>query len=63
MFFKDYATKMIVLIVCLFLAPMKLSTKGRYGVRAMVDLALHYDQGPVPIREISEKEGCFSQIS
>lgn len=34
---------------------MKLSTRGRYGVRAMVDLALHYGQGPITVREISER--------
>jgi len=35
---------------------LRLSTKGRYGVLAMVELALHYGQGPVSIKEISEKQ-------
>ena len=35
---------------------MKLSTKGRYGARAMLDLALHYGQGPVSIKDIAERE-------
>ncbi|ADL12268.1 RrF2 family transcriptional regulator [Acetohalobium arabaticum] len=36
---------------------MKLSTKGRYGVRAMVDLALHYDdQGATPLNSIAERQ-------
>ena len=35
---------------------MKLSTKGRYGTRAMLDLALHYGQGPVPLKEIAHRE-------
>lgn len=35
---------------------MKLSTKGRYGVRLMLDLAAHYGEGPVLLREISERE-------
>jgi len=35
---------------------MKLSTKGRYGVRLMIDLACHYGEGPVLLREISEHE-------
>ncbi len=34
---------------------MKLSTRGRYGVRAMVDLSVHYNQGPVPVRKIAER--------
>lgn len=36
---------------------MKLSTKGRYGVKAMVDLALHYGGTPVSIKSISERQG------
>ena len=33
-----------------------LSTKGRYAVRAMLDIALHGDEGPVLIKDISERE-------
>lgn len=36
---------------------MKLSTRGRYGVRAMVDLAIHYGEAPVSIKCISERQG------
>jgi Rrf2 family transcriptional regulator, cysteine metabolism repressor len=35
---------------------MKLSTKGRYGVKAMVDLAIHYGEAPVSIKSISERQ-------
>lgn len=35
---------------------MKLSTKGRYGVRLMLDLATHYGEGPVLLKEISKRE-------
>ena len=35
---------------------MKLSTKGRYGVRAMFDLALHQGDGPIPLRSIAERQ-------
>jgi Rrf2 family protein len=35
---------------------MKLSTKGRYGVRLMLDLAAHYGERPVLLREISQRE-------
>jgi Rrf2 family protein len=35
---------------------MKLSTKGRYGVKAMVDLAIHYGEEPISIKSISERQ-------
>jgi len=35
---------------------MKLSTRGRYGTRLMVDLALHYDEGPVSINDIARRQ-------
>lgn len=35
---------------------MKLSTKGRYGVRAMVDLAINYGENPVSIKSIAERQ-------
>lgn len=35
---------------------MKLSTKGRYGVKAMVDLAINYGKEPVSIKSISERQ-------
>jgi Rrf2 family cysteine metabolism transcriptional repressor len=35
---------------------VKLSTKGRYAARAMLDLALHAAEGPVLIKDISERE-------
>ena len=36
---------------------MKLSTKGRYAVTAMFDVALHQIEGPVSLSEISERQG------
>ncbi|KGP75066.1 Rrf2 family transcriptional regulator [Desulfosporosinus sp. Tol-M] len=36
---------------------MKLSTKGRYGVRAMFDLAQHMDEGPTSLKSIAERQG------
>lgn len=36
---------------------MKLSTKGRYAVTAMMDLALHEQRGPVALAEISQCQG------
>lgn len=35
---------------------MKLSTKGKYGVKAMVELAIHYGEEPLSIKSISEKQ-------
>lgn len=36
---------------------MKLSTKGRYGVRLMFDLATHYGNGPIFLKDIAERQG------
>ena len=36
--------------------PMKLSTRGRYGTRALLDLALHQDGKPVLLKDIAERE-------
>ena len=35
---------------------MKLSTKGRYGLRAMVDLGIHSEQEPVSISSIAARQ-------
>lgn len=36
---------------------MRLTTKGRYAVTAMLDLALHSEQGPVSLADISGRQG------
>lgn len=36
---------------------MRLTTKGRYAVTAMLDLALRADKGPVSLAEISNRQG------
>jgi Rrf2 family transcriptional regulator, iron-sulfur cluster assembly transcription factor len=36
---------------------MKLTTKGRYAVTAMLDLALRYDKGAVTLAEIAKRQG------
>ena len=36
---------------------MRLSTKGRYAVTAMLDLAINGQEGPVTLAEISENQG------
>lgn len=35
---------------------MKLSTKGRYSLRAMLDLAVHFGQGQIRIKDISARQ-------
>jgi Rrf2 family iron-sulfur cluster assembly transcriptional regulator len=35
---------------------MKLTTKGRYAVNAMLDLALHNDQAPINLTDISARQ-------
>lgn len=36
---------------------MRLTTKGRYAVTAMLDLALHYNEGPITLADISQRQG------
>lgn len=36
---------------------MRLTSKGRYAVTAMLDVALHSQDGPVPLADISERQG------
>ncbi len=36
---------------------MKLSTKGRYGLKAMYDLALHYGNEPISLKSIAQRQG------
>lgn len=35
---------------------MKISTKGRYGLRLMTDLAVYHDQGLIPLKEIAARQ-------
>jgi Rrf2 family iron-sulfur cluster assembly transcriptional regulator len=36
---------------------MRLTTKGRYAVTAMLDLALHHKEGPITLSDISSRQG------
>lgn len=40
---------------------MKVSTKGRYGLRAMIELAKKEEAGAVPLRVIAERQGISEQ--
>jgi Rrf2 family protein len=35
---------------------MRISTKIRYGTRAVLELAVHYGEGPLELKEIAKKE-------
>ena len=39
---------------------MKLTTKGRYAVTAMLDIALHCDRKPVSVQDISARQDISS---
>ena len=36
---------------------MRLTTKGRYAVTAMLDLAIHDNKGPITLSDISQRQG------
>ncbi len=36
---------------------MRMSTKGRYGLRVMIELAAHYGNGPVLVETIATNQG------
>ena len=35
---------------------MKISTRGQYGTRALLDIALNQNEGPVPLKAIAARE-------
>lgn len=36
---------------------MKISTRGRYGIRLMLALALNYNNGTIPLKTIAKDQG------
>lgn len=36
---------------------MRLTTKGRYAVTAMLDLAIHHGNGPISLADIAQRQG------
>ena len=40
---------------------MKLSTRSRYGMRAVLELALEYGKGPLQINTIAQREGISNK--
>lgn len=35
---------------------MRISTKGRYALRVMIDLAQHYNEGNISLKDIAERQ-------
>ena len=35
---------------------MKVSTKGRYGLRVLADLAVHQGEGPIPVNVLAQRQ-------
>lgn len=40
---------------------MKISTKGRYGLRTLMDIARHQEQGPVNLNHIAQRQGISAK--
>ena len=40
---------------------MKISTKGRYGLRTLMDIAVHQAHGPVNLNDIAERQGISAK--
>jgi len=36
---------------------VRLTTKGRYAVTAMLDLAIHHEKGPIALADIAQRQG------
>ena len=62
LFFIEFLLKLYYYIFTEFLeffkvTKMKISTKGRYALRLMLDLAMHNDEGYISIKTISQRQG------
>lgn len=40
---------------------MKISTKGRYGLRTLMDISVHQSKGPVNLNDIAERQGISAK--
>ena len=41
---------------------MRISTKGRYATRLMLDLAVHYECGYIPLKAVSQRQNTVGDI-
>ncbi len=46
----------IIILVNIIGDKVKLTTRGRYGTRALLDLALHWGNEPVPLKEVARRQ-------
>jgi len=60
-FYCIIPTKIIAFILKRNDTIVKLSTRGRYGVRATLDLAIHYGKGPISLKVIAERQEVSSK--
>ena len=40
---------------------MKISTKGRYGLRTLMDISVHQVKGPVNLSDIADRQGISAK--
>jgi Rrf2 family protein len=40
---------------------MKISTKGRYGLRTLMDISIHQTKGPVNLNDIADRQGISAK--
>lgn len=45
-----------MIIIVYYNIGMKISTKGRYGTRALLDVAMYQDEGPVQLKAIAKRQ-------
>lgn len=55
-FYCIIPTKIIAFILEKDDSTVKLSTRGRYGVRAALDLAIHYGKGPISLKDVAQRQ-------
>jgi Rrf2 family protein len=56
-------TKLLHFVIVLAGDRMKISTRGRYALRSMVDVALHGEERPVLRQEIAQRQGISADYA
>jgi Rrf2 family protein len=47
---------LLIILINKALKIMKLSTRGQYGTKALLELALHYREGLIPLKDIAQRQ-------